>query len=442
MPTVIAREGGLVPLPATVDRHRTIDQLLRYSAGAAFPCFKLKRGALCAAEVVGALQIGKLRISILPKSQDGDETRDKEFLLNLLRAAGYLGTSLSQVASVRSTSLDPMESMLIEVGRGMLEGVRTAVPRRYEEVATNSETIRGRIDFQRLYRKIPGTDATLPIRYAPFSSSNALSRTLKWVAECLHRMARSADARLVLGEVLSRFEWVSGPPPTRSEVLSLHLSRYEAVWARTIGVAQLLVDAKFIDPTFAGRTDAFGMLFPLQYLFERSLRRLLSEAVHGLGVVVAQRSASLHMLHDDSNVGSLRLRPDYVLLRNGKPQVIGDAKWKRLSEESRAYGAERADVYQMNAYLSRYEVERAALFVPRVGWMEPGWRRRFTIPAVNHQLHLVSVDIEKLVSRTPAVRAAALSTLRLAVAEVASVVIGTSTTSESALPDSPAMQLA
>lgn len=416
MPTVITHEGELVPLPDQIDRHRVVDQLLRYSAGADFPCFRLKRGALYAAEVVGTIQIGKLRISILPKSQGSHDSSDREFLLNLLRAAGYLGaTSLKHAASVRSTSLDPLEALLLEVGEEMLHAARDSVPRRYEEVASDSTTLRGRIDFQRLSRRVPGRDSSLPIRYAPLSASNVLSRTLSWVAEVLSRMARTQATQAVFAEVLSSFEGVAGHVPSRTEVLGLVLTRYEARWARTIGVARLLVDRKFIDPTFAGREDAFGMLFPLQHLYERALRHILQNAAQALGLAVVHRSLPLHMLHDEADAPQLRLKPDYLFLHEGTPVMVGDAKWKRLLPDARAYGVERADIYQMNAYLTRYGIARASLFVPHLSWMESGWRRRYSVPTTDHKLHLVSVDIERLVSRTSLVRVAALCELSAAV---------------------------
>lgn len=420
MPAIVTHEGELVPLPESVDRHRVVDELLRYSAGVEFPCFRLKRGSLYAAEVVGTIQIGKLRISILPKSRGDSDSGDREFLLNLLRVAGFLRTSsFKHAASVRSTSLDPLEALLLEAGEEMLHAARDAIPRRYEQVATDSATLRGRIDFQRLSRRGPGRESTLPVRYAPLTANNVLSRTLKWVAEVLSRMARKPATRAVFAEVLSTFEGVSGRAPTRTEVLGLVLSRYEAGWARTIGMARLLVERRFIDPTFAGREDAFGMLFPLQHLYERALRHILQNAVQPLGLTVVHRSLTLHMLHDETDVPQLRLKPDYVFLRVGAPVIVGDAKWKRLVPDARAYGVERADIYQMNAYLTRYGIARAILFVPRLSWMEPGWRRRYSVPTTNHHLHLVAVDIEHLVSRSSLVRVAAVSALGAVVADIA-----------------------
>lgn len=413
MPVLLAREGGLIPLPASIDRDGIIARLLRYSESSTFPCFRLKRGALYAAEVVGTLQIGKVRLSILPKSDISDEERDKQFLLNLLRMAGYLGVrSLSTTSGVRAASLDPLEAVLAELANEMLDNLRPGVPRRYQEVSVESVTVKGRIDFGRLSRTLPGKAPTVPISYSPLSMSNVLSRTLRWVGESLALMARGAEARQVLGEVLAHLEQVSGPRVTAGEVHGIELSRYEAHWARILEIAKLLANRRFIDPTFAGSTDAFGMLFPLQHLFERILRRLLAEAGKEIGLTVTHRSEPLYLLHDDEDSRWLRLKPDYVFSRESQAILLGDAKWKRLVNGARAYDLERADVYQMNAYLTRYGILRAALFVPRMGWMEKDWRRTFYIPPDKRELHVVSLDIEKLVSQISTAREDARSRLR------------------------------
>ena len=420
MPQLTVHEGGQIVLPPVLDRRYVIDQLIRYSDGSKFPCFRLKRGALFATEVVGTVQVGALRISILPMSDEGNEEHDKAFLLNLLRAAGYLeARPLVLAASVRSTALDPLEAMLVEVGSEMQESLRDGVPRRYNEVEDDAQTIRGRIDFTRLCRQFPGASAALPIRYASLTTANVLARTIRWVAESLSRMARGPEARQLLQEVLGTLDAVTGPRPTRAEVAAIRLTRFEQRWSRTLAVAALLAEGRFIDPTFAGRSDAFGMLFPLHHLFERAMRGVLSRAAKPLGLTVEHKSNALHMLRDSEGAGHLQVRPDFLFCRSGQRLMIGDAKWKRLSKSQRASGVDRDDVFQMNAYLTRYEVERAAIFVPKASWMPDGWQHDFTIPPGGSRLSLLPVDIKGLLSRVPATSDAALRSLRQSICELA-----------------------
>lgn len=419
MPQLIVHEGGQIVLPASFDSRRVIDQLIRYSSGSKFPCFRQKKGLLFAAEVVGTLQVGALRISILPISVEGDHEHDKAFLLNLLRAAGYLQTKpLVHAASVRSTSLDPLEAMLVEVGSEIREALYDGVPRRYNEIEDEAQTIRGRIDFSRLSRKLPGASVALPIRYAPLTISNLLARTIKWVVESLLRMAGGPEARQLLEEVLSTLGAVQGPRPTPAEVTGIRLTRFEQRWSRTLAIAALLAEEKFIDPTFAGRSDAFGMLFPLHHLFERAMRGVLARATKPLGLTVEHKSNALHMLRDIGGVGHLQVRPDFIFSRAGQRLMVGDAKWKRMSKAQRAGGADRDDVFQMNAYLTRYQLQRAVILVPKATWMADMWRHDFTIAPSAGRLSLLAVDIQRILSRTPATSEGAMARLKQSVSEL------------------------
>jgi 5-methylcytosine-specific restriction enzyme subunit McrC len=421
MPQLVVHEGERIALPPVPDPGHVIDQLISYSDRSGFPCFRLKKGVLFAAEVVGTVQVGALRISILPISAEGDEEHDKAFLLNLLRAAGYLGRQpLVRAAAVRSTAMDPLEAMLAEVGTEIQESLREGVPRRYNEVEVEAQTIRGRIDFTRLCRQLPGVSAALPLRYAPLTTSNDLARTVRWVAEALLLMARGPATRQLLREVLCKLEAVHGPRPTRAEIAAIRLTRFEQRWSRTVSVAALLAEGRFIDPTFAGRSDAFGMLFPLHHLFERAMRGVLTWAAKPLGLTVEYKSSAIHMLRDSEGVGHLQVRPDFLFCQGGQRLMVGDAKWKRLAKEQRASGVDREDVFQMNAYLTRYEVERAAIFVPKTSWMPDEWRQDFTIPPGACQLSLVPVDIQSVLSRVRTTSDAALNCLRRSICALAS----------------------
>lgn len=393
-----------VPLPPEVEPRWFADRLLQLTASAPFTAFRWKRGRLYAAEVVGCVQLGRIRINILPKLDTPEHRRDKSFLLNLLRSAGYLSYLHQGSAEVRSETLDPLEAMISEVVKEMIMALREGHPKRYVEVREDSPVLRGQIDFTRLSSRLPGS-AVIPTRYSQLGVNNELSQIIKGIAAFLHRITRSAVSRQRLGVFLSNLSFVDNKPVNLGKVDGIVLSRYEMRWSKTLAVGRLLLSGQSPDPTFAGRNQAFSMLFPMQHLYERALRKILSTAIAGSGMSLKVRSEPLFLFVDDEDKsGVVRLRPDYILNRGVETVAIADAKWKRASEGRAAHGIKREDFYQIHAYLARYKVSDAVVLVPKAPWMPEVWIKSYRDADSGAQVHIMGVDIEGLLSRSGKVR--------------------------------------
>lgn len=401
MPEVTTWEGMPVPLPPDMEPRWFADRLIQLTESAPFTAFRWKRGGLYAAEVVGCVQLGRIRINILPKLDTPETERDKSFLLNLLRSAGYLSYSHQDEAEVRLENSDPLEAMISELAIEMAYALRKGYPRRYEEKSEDSSVLRGGIDFTRLSTRLPGS-AIIPIRHSPLSMDNQLSTVVKGIASFLHRITRSTVNRQRLGSVLASLSLVNNKIISLAQVDSITLSEYEMHWSKTLSIGRLLLSGHAPDPTFGGSNQAFSLLFPMQHLYERALRTILAMAIDGSGLRVDSRSEPLFLFIDtDDESGVIRLRPDYVFSRNGEPVAIADAKWKRATEMGAAHGTKREDFYQIHAYLTRYKISEALILVPKAPWMPEKWSKKYRDADTNARVHLIGVDIEGLISRDP-----------------------------------------
>jgi len=290
--------------------------------------------------------------------------------------------------------------MISEVVKEMTMALRAGHPRRYEKLHEDSAVVRGQIDFTLLSSRLPGS-AVIPIRYSELGANNELSQVIKGIAAFLHRVTRSAISRQRLGIFLSNLSCVDNKPVNLDTLNSIVLSRYETRWSKTLTIGRLLLNGQSPDPTFAGRNQAFSMLFPMQHLYERALRKILSNAIAGSDVSISARSESLYLLMDDKDKsGIVQLRPDYILSHGSEIISIADAKWKRASENRIAHGVKREDFYQMYAYLARYKVSNAIILIPKAPWMQEMWTKTYRDVDSGAKVHIMGVDIEGLLSRT------------------------------------------
>jgi 5-methylcytosine-specific restriction enzyme subunit McrC len=379
----------------------------------------MKKGRLHAGEVVGCIQVGSVRINILPKLDTVEDHRDKDFLLNILYCAGYLSSSFARAAQVRASARDPLEAIISEVANVIAAGIQSGVPRRYEERREESTLLRGRIDFTQVSTRLPAGRVSLPVRHVPLTVNNSLARCIKWIATTLFRVTRSSASRQALAGILGQLITVDLRGVSMAQFDEIKLSKYEESWAHPLALGRLLLTGRFPDPTYGGNHQALSMLFPLQHLFERALRRVLSDTLRDDGVHVTHHSEPLFLLEDsDTGKGVVRLKPDFLLKPRLGLMSIADAKWKRANESQRVFGVTREDLYQMNAYLSRYEAKKSIVFMPQASWMDSRWAKTYDVPESEKKVILIGTDIEGLVSHKQAIRLASQRELALTLREV------------------------
>ncbi len=186
-------------------------------------------------------------------------------------------------------------------------------------------------------------------------------------------MTRSIHSREILARALRELDDVELRHFRRHAAERMTLSRFETHWVRTLQMARLLLRGRAVDPTQAGSLQTYALVFPLEQLFERSLRHLVPASLQGSKLEVTHRTEAVYMLEqEESREPVVRLRPDFVFRLEGRAVALADAKWKRLMPDAAAHGANPADLYQANAYLTRYGLNSVMLFFPTTGWMKPG----------------------------------------------------------------------
>lgn len=123
---------------------------------------------------------------------------------------------------------------------------------------------------------------------------------------------------------------------------------------------------------YQGGNKAFALLFDMNKLFESFVAWHLKRACGGKCVISTQESRKY--LLEVGGVRKFQIKPDIVCREgNSRDNVvfIADTKWKILeSSESNNYGITQGDLYQMFAYLAKYECENGFLIYPQIGEIE------------------------------------------------------------------------
>ena len=217
--------------------------------------------------------------------------------------------------------------------RGLLHGYRT------EEEAL--QTVRGRIRFDDQIRRRFGIPLPVEVRYDEFTDDIMANRLVKAAAMRLGGIRlRSPAARRGLGWVaamLDNVSYVEFPPSGVPEVTFDRLNKH---YRGVVTLARLVLRRGAFEAS-RGEVRASGFLMDMNQVFQEFVTVALREA---LGVT--DRTFGEYGIPSLDEAGRVRLRPDLVWRDGSSCVFVGDAKYKRISDER----IPNADLYQLLAY--------------------------------------------------------------------------------------------
>ena len=307
--------------------------------------------------IVGAFEIGELSILIEPKIG----------IPQLLSLACYaMGViklqDLKMFDFKRDEALPDMLACALSAGarqafrRGLLHGYRTEEETLYG--------IRGRIRFDDQLRRRFAIAMPVEVRYDEFTNDILANQLVKAAAVRLGKMQlRSKEARRGLGWVggmLSGVSWVGFPPRKVPEVAFDRLNDH---YRLVVELARLILRHSEYQSS-RGEVRSSGFLVDMDVLFEEFVTRALREA---LGVSERTfrkvRRRDKVTLDEDRHV---RLYPDLSWWDGSVCRFVGDAKYKRISDQR----IPNADLYQMLAYATALDLPGGMLIYAQ-GEAEP-----------------------------------------------------------------------
>ena len=424
---VTVRENERVDLSQFARPTQTRDALLASTAHLREAVFRVnRRGHLAAKGLVGIVQTRGITVEILPKVATGATVEDdRQFLLHLLTNSGLLPYRQWLAGNVQQARI-PLLEIVIRQAAEELQALlgEHGPPRRYVDVDEELDFLTGRLDTARTMRQLPSERHRVHVHHSPVQGDNPLSRLLKALARSLFAVTGSRRTRGILGDALAQLELVGEQELTEALLTQGRPTDSESHWDGLWNLAAGLHNGLAPNPAAPGTAASRVLVFSLDDIFERVMRRALTQSVRGESLVLARRTPPYHYLEDLARGEKrLRLRPDLLLTLDGSPLIVADAKWKRI-RLSRRGGVllDRSDVYQVTAYMNRYDVEAGILFMPAGSSTllphEAPWYRTLQVTGSTKRLHVLAVDVAGLVARESEVTDRALRRLKSGISVV------------------------
>lgn len=248
---------------------------------------------------------------------------------------------------------------------GFVEAARHGLPALRREVATKGATVRGRLDVPASLRLITtGGGQVVSIR-SERSLDHAASDAIVAAYEVLRRWLGVPDEKWLptrAKELLPHLMAVTGARPRVPTKAELDRIRYTPITAGFASIAELsrqIANRRGLAADTNASGDTKGVMLDVAELWEMYVLSVLRKASAPLRVTHGTRddSATKRLLYSDISGGGLgTLIPDAILFSGSNIRGVVDAKYKSLHPSaSSPNGPQRDDLYQMAAYLGRFQ---------------------------------------------------------------------------------------
>ena len=302
------------------------------------------------------------------KSQKCQVCQAKQILLDMLRtlrSSPYKQSHISNLKIHRFPLLEVFAIMFLdEVERLIKRGIKSDYVVREE----NRTILKGKLlfgenlkhNFAHKERFFTASDEFI----ADIAPNRLIVSTILFLSAqgfSPRTSGRISQARFIFADI----------PPSKSIDKDFALcpsSRHYKDYELLLAWCEIFLRRKSFMP-YQGGDKAFALLFDMNKLFESFVAWHLKRACGNERVIKAQESHKY--LLEVGGARKFQIKPDIVCRKSdsgGNNVVfIADTKWKILeSSESKIDGIAQGDLYQMFAYLAKYECENGFLICPQI----------------------------------------------------------------------------
>ena len=261
--------------------------------------------------------------------------------------------------------------------RGLLHGYIT------EEEALR--TVRGRIRFEEQIRRRFGVALPVEVRYDEFTDDILENRLVKAAVGRLGGLRlRSANARQGLGWIAGTLGNVSHMEFPANDVPEVPFHRLNEHYKEVVALSRLILRHGAFE-SGRGEVRASGFLMDMNVVFQEFVTVVLQETLRlSKREFMSDRRAPSLFLDKDRQV---RLRPDLTWWKGRKCLFVGDAKYKKLINES----APNADLYQLLAYTTALNLPGGMLIYAK-GEAD---KETYEILHAGKRLEVVALDLSR-----------------------------------------------
>lgn len=226
--------------------------------------------------------------------------------------------------------------------------------REYQWTEETEQKVRGRLDLQRQLQQQRLAPTEFELVYEELTADTVANRGIQQAAQRMSRLVRDRTLASRLRQQshqLSR--WVGDELVSPAELARVETTRSNEHYATILRLAEQILRQRFLDDFARVEHSSFGLMVNMNTVFENAVERTARSVFDersGWRVQTQERIPPIAT----GGTPPVNMYPDFLLERDGIPQLVGDAKWKT--------DVKQQDIYQMSAYMLALDVPGLLLY--------------------------------------------------------------------------------
>lgn len=319
------------------------------------PFFELIPYGVRFKQYVGAIQIGKTTIEILPKvGKQGDENDWQTVLLDMLKACNLLTAKQTGEAQLKLKANSVLE-LYFELFINEIDILcHRGLIKKYQPKSGQKKALKGPIQFSKNISKNTVHKERFYINYITYTKDHLLHQILFEALKLINLVSNSPLLKDKIGRLRVLFPEVKPLKVSELHFSKITESRKHIPYTKALSIAKLIL-LNYRPDIKAGHKDLLAIMFDMNVLWEEYIFRILKRTQSKEFQVLGQRKKLFWGK-------SQKIKPDIVLIHKATNQTfVIDTKWKVLNKSRPSDD----DLKQMYVYNHHWKSYHSVLLYPQ-----------------------------------------------------------------------------
>ena len=323
------------------------------------PYYSLIHNGVKFCEYVGAIQIGKTTIEVLPKADKKNDIRAwREVLIGMLHAVGIFNIHAPSRSTLQLRSNSILDLYFELFVKELEYLLHCGLVKKYRKIECNTTSLKGSIQFAKHLNKNLVHQERFYVRYSCYDQEHQLHSILYKTLKLLKNINSNALLNSRLGSLFLDFPEIQDIKVTETLFNGIRLDRKTETYKNAIEISRLIL-LNYHPDVGRGKNDVLALMFDMNVLWEQfvyvSLRKFKPKGT----TITAQNTKYFWKPFIGRRS---KMKPDIVLNEGKKNCIVLDAKWKSLC----GYNPSLEDLRQMYVYMQFYATQKVALIYPGI----------------------------------------------------------------------------